>query len=277
MKPLDSTTDRETLSALFDGELQGEARLFAMRRLSHDAGWQEDCGRWQMIGDAMRRQAPIAAPADLTERVRRSIEATPAELAPAPVVATVARPSRRPVRLWVGSAMAASVALMAVFATRTPQDTTPAPASTVAVTPSATAPVMNVAASTPATVVPTPVQAPIAERATPAAVQVARVERAAVERPATRVRREAPSIAAPAATQAVAAAAFLPPEANPFHVPEADPLAGRPWPRAALPGTGGAFTARYGVSGDSRTPAPSFYPFEPRMPNDGRAQDDATP
>ena len=115
MKPLDSTTDRETLSALFDGELQGEARLFAMRRLSHDGGWQEDCGRWQMIGDAMRRQAPIAAPADLTERVRRSIEATPAELAPAPVVATVARPSRRPVRRWVGSAMAASVALMAVF------------------------------------------------------------------------------------------------------------------------------------------------------------------
>ena len=27
MKPLDSTTDRETLSALFDGELQGEACL----------------------------------------------------------------------------------------------------------------------------------------------------------------------------------------------------------------------------------------------------------
>ncbi|HZX79798.1 MAG TPA: hypothetical protein VFE72_02445, partial [Lysobacter sp.] len=88
--------------------------------------------------------------------------------------------------------------------------------------------------------------------------------------------RETTSIA-PSTTPAVASTAFLPPDANPFHVPEADPLAGRPWPRAALPGTVGALTARFGTSTESRTPAPSFYPFEPRLPADAGAQDDATP
>ncbi|HEY4583982.1 MAG TPA: hypothetical protein VIG88_14165, partial [Lysobacter sp.] len=82
---------------------------------------------------------------------------------------------------------------------------------------------------------------------------------------------------APSAAPAVASAAFLPADANPFHVPAADPLTARPWPRAALPGTGGAFTARYGAPGDSRTPAPSFYPFEPRVPAGIEPADDATP
>ena len=65
--------DRETLSALFDGELDPHGRLFATRRLSHDAAWQTDCGRWQLIGDAMRRQAPIAAPGFFAAHVSEAV------------------------------------------------------------------------------------------------------------------------------------------------------------------------------------------------------------
>ncbi|TZF80644.1 sigma-E factor negative regulatory protein, partial [Cognatilysobacter lacus] len=61
-------TDQETLSALFDGELRADARRFALRRLEHDAGWKDDCGRWQLVGDVLRRQAPIAAPGDRRRR-----------------------------------------------------------------------------------------------------------------------------------------------------------------------------------------------------------------
>ena len=44
----------ETLSALFDGQLEGDAARFALRRLEHDAGWRETCGRWQLAGDQAR-------------------------------------------------------------------------------------------------------------------------------------------------------------------------------------------------------------------------------
>jgi hypothetical protein len=83
------------------------------------------------------------------------------------------------------------------------------------------------------------------------------------------VRRTEPStIATTAAHDArpvLAASTFTPPDAaNPFHVPAADPLATRPWPRAAL-ATGAALTASYGAQGGKRDESPSFYPFEPRM------------
>jgi hypothetical protein len=60
----------------------------------------------------------------------------------------------------------------------------------------------------------------------------------------------------------------MPPDAaNPFHVPAADPLATRPWPRATL-AADAALTASYGAQGEKRGESPSFYPFEPRTPAD---------
>ena len=252
MKPHDiPDTDRETLSALFDGALDGDARRFASRRLAHDTAWQEDCGRWQLIGDAMRRQAPIAAPADFAERVRATI----AERSPPAATTTATPTSRRPVRLWAGGALAASLALLAVFATRSPA---PAPQARPAI---ASVPVASP-------------QAPgaAANSAAPAVAPAAPVERvAAIEpgpaRPQVRAPRRAAGLVRTATREpssALAASTFTPPDAtNPFHVPAADPLATRPWPRAALQADS-ALTASYGAPAAGRGDAPSFYPFEPR-------------
>lgn len=273
MKPND-IHDRESLSALYDGELSGEARLFALRRLAHDGSWKDDCGRWQLIGDAMRQQGPIAAPADLADRVRSAIAVEAPSLAPAPAVATVATPTRRPVRLWAGGALAASLALVAVVATRGPQPSpAPAPAQTGAVATTA-APAPVAASSTP--VVEAPVVAAAALQDAPvveAPTRVAAVElgpsRSAVARPARRI--EAVDRVAPEPT-AVTVAAFTPPDAaNPFHVPADNALASRPWPRAAL-GTSATLAASYEAVAESSGDSPSFYPFEPRLHADATGQ-----
>ena len=63
------TPDGETLCALFDGQLQGDAARFALKRLGHDAQWRQACGRWQLYGDVMRGQAAAVAPAGFADRV----------------------------------------------------------------------------------------------------------------------------------------------------------------------------------------------------------------
>ncbi|NWJ38646.1 hypothetical protein Xcc2GL_18250, partial [Xanthomonas campestris pv. campestris] len=63
------------------------------------------------------------------------------------------------------------------------------------------------------------------------------------------------SAAAPAATPAVAS----PAAANPFTHPEAT-LQARPWPRAALAGSG---ESPLNASFSQSRQAPAFYPFEP--------------
>jgi Meckel syndrome type 1 protein len=272
------TTDRETLSALFDGELQGDARRFAARRLAHDTGWQDDCGRWQLMGDVMRRQAPIAAPLDFAARVERAVAAE-AAVAVAPVAAPAdmplpgKAPVRRPVRLWAGGALAASLALLAVFATRAPQVVTGAPAQ-IASSPVEPAPALAAPAGA-ANVAPeargsqsdaaaVPVRSASVQRV--AATEAVRPAASRVVRRTTRAVETAPAVVMPqrAAGAVLAAATFAAPDAtNPFHVPAADPLASRPWPRAAIP-AGGALTASYGTQIESRGDSPSFYPFEPR-------------
>lgn len=262
-------SEREALSALFDGELQGDARRFASRRLAHDTGWQDDCGRWQLMGDAMRRQAPIAAPAGFAARVERAIAAEATVLTPAAIPAA---PPRRPVRLWAGGALVASLALLAVFAARSPQPVARAATATVAAAPSqasatpstgVAAPQLPAAAGASAT---TPSVAAAASEPQSSALRVATVDpattRAAARRPSphasSSLPRHEPSTAVAAATTFP-----VPDAANPFHVPATDPLATRPWPRAALSGNA-ALTASYGAPSDGRVDSPSFYPFEPR-------------
>lgn len=269
--------ERETLSALFDGELDADTRRFALRRLSHDAGWQADCGRWQLIGDAMRRQAPIAAPADLADRVRRAVAAAPAGLAAAPAVATVAdaaTPGRRPYRVWAGGALAASVALAAVLATRSPA---PAPSAAPVAGPAPIA----ASVSPPAPVAPRPAVAasPSAVDARVAVADAAASKPARLARTPGRARGDRDRAArgeSPAVAAATAAPAAFAADANPFHVPAGNPLSARPWPRATL-GNGGALTASYGAAGESRGESPSFFPFEPRVPGGANAPTVDTP
>lgn len=258
--------DREALSALFDGELDAEARLFALRRLGHDAAWQQACGQWQLIGDAMRRNAPIAAPADFAGRVTAAVaaEALPPAIG---IAANRAAPAARSRTLrWIGGgALAASIALAVTVATFPfGREPVAEPGTTIAATPAPAA-----ASGGPRVIAAAPAPAVQADSATAVPARVAPailVSESASPRLATATRRTGPVSVAVAHNEAVPdpseAALLVGQTGNPFNLDADETLTARPWPRATL--TGGAFTARYGAGGDSAGERPSFYPFEPR-------------
>ncbi|MGY1425296.1 sigma-E factor negative regulatory protein [Lysobacter sp. A289] len=112
--------DRETLSALFDGQLEGDTARFALKRLGHDAQWRRTCGHWQLAGDVLRGNTGDLAPPDFAARVmaavaRESREAMPAASTHSVASGAVATARRR----WIGgAALAASVAMAALFVVR---------------------------------------------------------------------------------------------------------------------------------------------------------------
>lgn len=276
-------SDRETLSALFDGELRGDSARFALKRLDHDADWREACGRWQLAGDVLRGQAMAPAPTEFAGRVAAALRSEPA--------AGVAH--ARPMRgRWIGgAALAASVAVAALFVTRPFVPAESGPTGTIAAIGSTTVPAAeesNSASTGPAarmatTTSPGPDEAgrngsadPLAPAAgialAGAAMAVADAPRRSsrrgaddrsatrgTDRPAIRPTAEVPDTAvaavepSPNAGDAETVHPFLPPEE----------IVSRPWPRAVLPAhrAGGAFTASY--EGAFVPEAPSFYPFEP--------------
>jgi Meckel syndrome type 1 protein len=273
--------DRETLSALFDGELDGDAARFAMRRLDHDANARDACSRWQLAGDVLRGQASGLAPAGFAQRVSAALaaEAEAATAAarsgesrrgPTPSGAQAQAQSRR---WWGRAALAASVAVAALFVTRPFSGVGPGDGfdttrgAPVAVIPAATGAQAGDVASDLAAPQPSTPAAGGAEVAA-AAVAVANVPRRVTQR---RARAGGPTAtAAPRRavetpmTVALAAAEPAPrPAASPTDpfLPQAGDLITRPWPRAVLPGSSaaGALTASYGT----RPASPSFYPFEP--------------
>lgn len=294
--------DRETLSALFDGELDPHGRLFATRRLSHDADWQADCGRWQLIGDSMRRQAPIAAPVTFAaqvaqavalERVQETAKVRPNRVVePRAVQASMS--ARRDLRArWVSGALAASVALAAVliarpFAADSPRASgdvalaaaaSVAPASAVVASPdSASSPAAALIATDSDVAVSSvsPPESRAGSVATAAVPQTSRDSRALSDPARSRV-----GVRAPARTSAVpgvdeTAPIVLASAANPFALPSADAIPARPWPRAVLGGQGEpAFAAGYRRDDESPRSAPSFYPFQPATRIDPSAENRA--
>jgi len=303
----------ETLSALFDGELEGDAARFAIKRLGHDARWRQAVGNWQLAGDALRGQRPLPAPGDFAARVAAAVASQPALALAAGLDANDARdasqaaspqkggsivkPAQAPVRRrrWMGgAALAASVAMVAMLATfitrpfsqdasdrTSPADVALLPASIPAGSPVADVPTVA------APLIDSPrVDAPVATG--PArnvgAVAVADVPRRASARgnsgqsarAGLRARsRQAPTPAVASARSGVALAssdALHRSDANPFD--PATQAGARPWPRAVLPDatSAGGFTASYGGTSVS----PSFYPFEPRLPNSTGAAPDTS-
>ena len=271
--------DRETLSALFDGELRGDAARFALKRLDHDRAWSESVSRWQLAGDVLRGRGDAAAPAGFAARVGSALAAE-ARLDAMPAVAAGTGASRRTLGGWMpGAALAASVAVAALFVVR-PFDE-PAPA------PEAAPPAVAAAPTTmPAAAEPRAPQAadggldagasPAAALAGAAAIAAAERPRRAAQRTATGAARDTTNAAETAAQtgtfavaardvrQVAAAEATVEPATDPFQ-PRAAEFGARPWPRAVLTDyrAGGAMTASYGAS--TTASAPSFYPFEPRV------------
>lgn len=277
----------ETLSALFDGELEGDAARFALRRLEHDAGWRETCGRWQLAGDVLRRQAVGVAPAGFAERVAAKLaESASVAVAASNSTAAVPLPARSVAsraadawhsRRWLGrAALAASVAVAALFVTRpfggagdeaarspAPLATAPVPQTAPQIAGTVASPVLPVEATVAsATSAVAAVEAPhrvVERRARAAAPSSLRTvnRRAAPER---QIAAAAVSPSADAIASAAAPAASVQP--NPFK-PQTSDIVTRPWPRAVLPtASAGALTASYGGSGAG---SPSFYPFEPNL------------
>lgn len=264
-KVLDHT--RQQLSALFDGELAADEGRFLQRRLEHDGELAACWSRWQLAGDALRGEAVAAAPAGFAEGIAAAVAAESP-----PVVA--ARPARRRGMLLPGAALAASVAALAMFMTRQAPDTAVPMAPAMEIASAAdTVP----AQPQPGPEIPAPATpaAPDALAAAGTAIAVAEVPRRAAERrsrgqqqraASTRLQRNAPeprlvAAGAPSGAQPSPAEGS---SASPF-VPEAaaEAITARPWPRALLPSSGGAFTVGYGrlQSGDAM---PQAHPFQPR-------------
>ncbi|MCI2245458.1 sigma-E factor negative regulatory protein [Xanthomonas sp. PPL568] len=285
---------RQQLSALIDGELPADEARFVLRRLQHDEELSGCHERWQLCGDILRGRVSVPAPSDFSARVRQAVAAEAQQAARAQVASAAGK--RRTWR-WGGSAaLAASVALLALFVTQrlpqTPEALTPAQVADAAAptpAPAATAPQIPTPAPAPAdpqgdlaaAVAAAPAMAIAANRRQEAAArrEAARSEQAA--RPRSAPAERAYAAAAPTKPQAKAptqtpfVAPVVPPTmvaqraSDPFGHPAA-PLQARPWPRSTLPAAdaGSAFTASFPRSGAD--PA-AFYPFEPRLPADAVA------
>lgn len=299
--PLHRDAERETLSALFDGELQGDAARFALKRLEHDASWRAACGRWQLGGDVLRGTADAVAPTGFADRVAVALagETSPQQqiVGSRPSFAGRATPSRR--RWMGGAALAASVAVAALFVARPlsqpgePSSPLPQIATT---TPSVTdvdtgaAPVLATQAET----------TKLRDEVFPAAdteVAFASATLAVTDAP-SRTPEQAPRSRTPPVAESAGAdvpgsgsadlpttalassfdAAPTPMETSPDHpfLPQGE-IVSRPWPRAVLPGypTGDVFTASFGGAGSDldASGSSSFYPFEPRMMETRPSQD----
>lgn len=268
---------RQQLSAMLDGELSPDQAKFMLRRLQHDGELAANWERWQVCGDMLRGRHHALLPRDFADRVSRAISGeTDAE----PVQQTPPR-SPRLLRWGGGAALAASVALVAVFATRQLPDplqqplptSQPAVASTDAGTPMTAGDTSGVPVDPPAT--PAPVVADAAPMVLAAALAASELPK---RRNADRRGRN-PSRQADASSRAVAAAAPEPialasvddtaPAAvvagNAFPPPPAL-LQPRPWPRAILPGAGDAsFAVGHGRLSTLAPDAVRFDPFRPRL------------
>lgn len=277
---------RQQLSAMLDGELRPDQAKFMLRRLEHDRDLAACWERWQVCGDIMRGRHEALLPADFSRRVAAAIAGQDRE---AVAQSAAAAPARQPrwARWGGGAALAASVAMAALFVGRQPVESegesAPAPVQVAA-----SAEAQRTLVATGADASPAPAQ-PLPDAATTlaAAVAVAEVPRRAAERRSSRTQQqragtrarqqaqaprlvaaasagEAPAASAPTPAGAQAMAAdprFASSDAVVTELFTAQAPAPRPWPRAVVPGFPGrgAFSASYGADENP------FHPFEPRV------------
>lgn len=275
---------RQQLSALMDGDLAADEARFLLRRLQHDQDLAGCWERWQLCGDVLRGQGSAPAPAGFALRVAQAIAAESVSKDAAPQAPSPR--SRHLLARWGGGALAASMALVALFMARqqSPQDVPVSEGTQVA----------SAQATPPAAVPDAPsAPAPDAEAYAVAAVAAAaslprRQDNAARRNSATRSQQaarsaqrvaradmpvrangtvQASSVEA-AGTLAAAAAAPLHAVSDPFshRAQDAGSVQSRPWPRSALsgyPSATGGLTTGYSTDSAART----FYPFEPRLPS----------
>ena len=137
------------LSAMVDGEVAASEIDWVLRRLSRDSDARDRWERYHLISDMIQGHAPAMLDIDFAARIRAAIEAEP-----------LPQPVARPLPAWykpvTGFALAASVALMALYGLKLNQtDTLPptapfAAAAPILSTPASSLPVQTVAVAQPA-------------------------------------------------------------------------------------------------------------------------------
>ncbi len=105
-----SDTKRERLSTLIDGELSPREADATMGAIYETPALFGTWDRYHLIGDALRGEPVSRDVLGIAQRVRKHLEQEPTVLVPAP-----ARIPRRYIAPLVATALAASVALMALL------------------------------------------------------------------------------------------------------------------------------------------------------------------
>lgn len=250
---------RQQMSALMDGELAPDQARFLMRRMSEDDALNDTWERWQLCGDVLRGRAQAPAPQGFAERVAAAIAEQSVQ--PAANHQDFRRSGNRVLR-WGGGAIAAAVALVAVFMAGQQSSRPAATASTPALA-SAAAPAPI---STPDTVAPAATDAGSALAAS--AVAVASLPRRADDsRRGSATRNQQAARATAAITQQALAAVNAPAPAaaqqDPFAGAHLGQPAARPWPRSNLSQLRGNGAYATGYAMGEQAP---YYPFQPRLP-----------
>lgn len=269
--------NRQQLSAMLDGELSPDEAKFMLRRLQHDGELAACWERWQVCGDMLRGRHHALLPSDFADRVARGISGGSTPIAAEQAVAR----SPRFLRWSGGAALAASVALVAVFAARQLPDPMQSPQSPGG---------QPVIASSSGSAMPAAValaDAADANPASPSPIDVApailATALAAAEAPRRNAERRARAQQPRRATTAVAVAEDAAPDAmalapddivpRPRHAlaateafPTPPTLQPRPWPRAILPGASDAsFAVGYGRLPMLTASADEYDPFRPQL------------
>lgn len=112
---------KEQLSACLDGELPEAELDLLLKQVARDPQLRGAMGRYALIGETLRTQGSMAAPADFAQKISAAIASEPLSAAPARATPAPAR-WLRPV---AGFAVAAGVAAVAVMTLRQPEPTTP--------------------------------------------------------------------------------------------------------------------------------------------------------
>lgn len=115
---------KEQLSACLDGELPEAELDLLVKQVGRDTKLQASLGRYALIGEALRAQRPVAAPADFAQRIAAAIEADSTQTA---VTQKPVRSAPRWLRPVAGMAVAAGVAAVAIV-TLQPSDEIAVPA-----------------------------------------------------------------------------------------------------------------------------------------------------
>lgn len=267
---------REQLSALLDGELDGDAARFLQRRLQHDDALVGQLVRWQLAGDVLRTNARSGGEDDLANRVRAAIEREQAQV--------TVKPQQR--RGWVWGGGLAAVAALGIAALNLPGTTNPVsiPATkevaTVSTAPAAATPVpaaaITASVKTPvkqSTAIDAASEQPVQHRV--ADVVARHRQRDAVASQAvagmpSRVHDDSQEAAPTAPERAVAVATAAPAKSkvdrNPFTMRAAAPQSELAWPKAVLPGFNSGLNADFRSDGNAGNPFAPHRAYEEPLP-----------